>query len=71
VHDAQRGPRWNTPEKISHQPLTEAWASGAVTIFEPIQPVLGGLGLALASVALAIRLRGIRRGCRVDFSKAT
>jgi hypothetical protein len=35
-----------------------------------IQPVLGGLGPALASVALAIRLRGIRRGCRVDFSKA-
>jgi hypothetical protein len=45
-------------------------ASGAVTIFQPIQPVLGGLGLALASVALAIRVRGIRRGCRVDFSNA-
>jgi hypothetical protein len=46
-------------------------ASGAVTIFQPIQPFLGALGLALASVALAIRLRGIRRGCRVDFSRAT
>jgi hypothetical protein len=45
-------------------------ASGAVTIFQPIQPVLGALGLALASLALAIRLRGIRRGCRVDFPNA-
>jgi hypothetical protein len=44
-------------------------ASGAVTIFQPIQPFLGALGLALASVALAIRLRGIRHGCRVDLSK--
>jgi hypothetical protein len=43
---------------------------GAVTIFQPIQPILGALGLALASIALAIRLRGIRRGCRVDLSKA-
>jgi hypothetical protein len=42
--------------------------SGAVTIFQPIQPFLGALGLILASVALVIRLRGIRRGCRVDFS---
>jgi hypothetical protein len=45
-------------------------ASAAVTIFQPIQPVLGALGLVLASLALAIRLRGIRRGCRVDFSNA-
>jgi hypothetical protein len=43
-------------------------ASGAVTIFQPIQPVLGALGLILASAALAIRLRGIRRACRVDLS---
>jgi hypothetical protein len=45
--------------------------SGAVTIFEPIQPFLGALGLALASVALAIRIRGIRRGCRIDLNAAT
>jgi hypothetical protein len=44
--------------------------SGAVTIFEPIQPFLGALGLFLASIALAVRLRGIRRGCRVDYSAA-
>src|SRR5919204_4104841 len=30
-------------------------ASGAVTIFQPIQPFLGAVGLLLASVALAIR----------------
>jgi hypothetical protein len=45
-------------------------ASGAVTIFEPIQPFLGALGLLLASIALVVRLRGIRRGCRVDYSAA-
>jgi hypothetical protein len=45
-------------------------ASGAVTIFQPIQPYLGALGLLLASIALAVRLRGIRRGCRVDYSAA-
>jgi hypothetical protein len=43
-------------------------ASGAVTIFEPIQPFLGALGLILASAALTIRVRGIRRGCRIDYS---
>jgi hypothetical protein len=42
-------------------------ASGAVTIFQPIQPFLGAIGLALASIALVIRIRGIRRGCRVDY----
>jgi hypothetical protein len=42
--------------------------SGAVTVFQPIQPLLGALGLILASIALAVRLRGIRRGCRVDYS---
>jgi hypothetical protein len=40
--------------------------AGALTIFQPIQPVLGALGLVPATVALAIRVRGIRRGCRVD-----
>jgi hypothetical protein len=45
-------------------------ASGAVTIFQPIQPFLGALGLLLASIALAVRLRGIRRGCRIDLSAA-
>lgn len=43
-------------------------ASGAVTIFQPIQPLLGALGLLLASMALAVRLRGIKRACRVDYS---
>jgi hypothetical protein len=45
-------------------------ASGAVTVFQPIQPFLGALGLLLASIALAVRLRGIKRGCRVDLSPA-
>ena len=31
-------------------------ASGAVTIFQPIQPFLGALGLVLASIALTIRV---------------
>jgi hypothetical protein len=43
-------------------------ASGAVTLFQPIQPLLGVLGLLLASLGLAVRLRSIRRGCRVDYS---
>jgi hypothetical protein len=43
-------------------------ASGAVTVFQPIQPFLGALGLVLASIALAVRLRGVSRGCRVDYS---
>ena len=42
--------------------------SGAVSIFQPIQPVLGALGLILASIALGVRLRGIRRGCEIDVS---
>ena len=46
-------------------------ASGAVNIFEPIQPFLGALGLILASVALALRLRGIKRGCRIDLPRVT
>ena len=46
-------------------------ASGAVNIFEPIQPFLGALGLILASLALAIRLRGIKRGCRIDLPRVT
>src|SRR5919198_1269282 len=43
-------------------------ASGAVTLFQPIQPLLGVLGLLLASLGLAVRLRSIRRGCRLDYS---
>jgi hypothetical protein len=46
-------------------------ASGAVTVFQPIQPVLGAVGLLLASFALAVRLRSVRRGCRVDYSAVT
>jgi hypothetical protein len=45
-------------------------ASGAVTIFQPIQPFLGALGLLLATIALVVRLRSVRRGCRVDYSAA-
>jgi hypothetical protein len=41
-------------------------ASGTVTIFQPVQPFLGAVGLILVSIALAIRIRGIRRGCRID-----
>jgi hypothetical protein len=44
--------------------------SGAVTIFQPIQPFLGAVGLILAGVALAVRLRGIRRACRADLPTA-
>jgi hypothetical protein len=37
--------------------------SGALTYFAPIQPVLGAAGLGLATLALALRLRGIRQAC--------
>jgi hypothetical protein len=42
--------------------------SGALTYFEPIQPILGALGLVLAAAALAVRLRGVRRACAVPRS---
>lgn len=44
--------------------------SGAFNYFAPLQPLLGGLGLALAAVALALRLRGARRACALPI-KAT
>jgi len=37
--------------------------SGAFNYFAPIQPLLGALGVALALVALMVRLRGARRAC--------
>jgi hypothetical protein len=37
-------------------------ASGATRLFEPIQPLLGVLAVALASAALVVRVRAIRRG---------
>jgi predicted membrane protein len=40
--------------------------SGALNYFAPIQPLLGAAGLALASVALVVRLRGARRACALD-----
>lgn len=39
--------------------------SGAFNYFAPIQPLLGAAGLAMAGVALFIRLRGARRACSI------
>jgi predicted membrane protein len=39
--------------------------SGALEYFAPIQPLLGAAGLAVAAIALVIRLRGARRACAV------
>jgi len=39
--------------------------SGALNYFAPIQPLLGGVGLVLAAVALWVRLRGARAACRL------
>jgi hypothetical protein len=36
--------------------------SGATGVVEPLQPVLGALAIALATGALVVRLRAIRRG---------
>jgi hypothetical protein len=36
--------------------------SGALGTFAPLQPLLGASAIALASVALVVRLRAIRRG---------
>src|SRR5919198_4911631 len=37
-------------------------ASGATSTFAPLQPALGGLAVALAAAALAVRVRALRRG---------
>jgi hypothetical protein len=37
-------------------------ASGATSVFEPLQPVLGAAAIALAITALVVRLRALRRG---------
>lgn len=39
--------------------------SGALTYFEPLQPVLGAAGVALAAIVLIGRLRLLRRPCPV------
>jgi hypothetical protein len=39
--------------------------SGAVTTFEPLQPLLGALAVALTLVGLHLRIRALRRGCPV------
>lgn len=40
--------------------------SGALNYFAPIQPLLGVAGLAMASVAVGVRLRGPRGTCTVE-----
>ena len=42
--------------------------SGAFNYFAPIQPLLGAAGLAMAGIALFIRLRGARRACTIPAS---
>lgn len=42
--------------------------SGAFNYFAPIQPLLGAAGLAMAGIALFIRLRGARRACAIPTS---
>lgn len=39
--------------------------AGALNYFAPIQPLLGGAGLALATFALWFRLRGARAACQI------
>lgn len=40
--------------------------SGALSYFQPVQPLLGGVGLMLVAIALARRIRDVSRGsCRV------
>ena len=42
--------------------------SGALTYFEPIQPLLGATGLVLAGAALVVRFRGVRSACALPRS---
>ena len=39
--------------------------SGALSTFEPLQPLLGALAVALALVGLHLRVRALRRGCPI------
>lgn len=39
--------------------------SGALNLFGPVQPFVGGAGVALAVAALALRLRAVERSCPV------
>jgi len=46
-------------------------ASGATSTFAPLQPTLGGLAVALAAGALAVRIRALRRSaCPVPKDRA-
>lgn len=45
--------------------------SGAFNYFAPIQPLLGALGVGMAALALAIRLRGARRACQLPIERAS
>jgi hypothetical protein len=45
-------------------------ASGATSTFAPLQPALGGLAVALAATALAVRIRALRRAaCSVPTAR--
>lgn len=46
--------------------VTLLGVSGALNYFAPLQPLLGGLALALAGAALLVRLRTARRACAVQ-----
>jgi predicted membrane protein len=46
-------------------------AGGAMEFFAPVQPFLGALGMALAALALYLRIRTVRRGsCPVPAAAA-
>ncbi len=44
--------------------------SGALSYFGPLQPWLGSLGVALAAIALVVRLRTFTHGCRTSAPSA-
>jgi hypothetical protein len=45
--------------------------SGAFQYFAPIQPYLGAAGVALAALALAVRLRAWRRSCALPLAPSS
>lgn len=44
--------------------------SGALNVFGPLQPLLGGAGVLLACTGLVVRLRGVARGCPLPLAAA-
>jgi hypothetical protein len=44
--------------------------SGALTYFEPVQPLLGAAAIALTLIALRRRLAGLTRECRLPAGSA-